>query len=632
MSTVKITDLPKITLDANTSNSIFVMVDITSDTTNMVTGTQIANNLYLNNTLNVGANPVLLHDVSAQFSGNNADYLQINNQNFASSGSVDYIGTADIGSDANNYIDFGINNSTYSDPLYSSSKALDGYLYVHGSTDQSYTGNLVLGTSSSHANVVLIAGGTTSSNVVGRISSSVFDLLKDVRVTGNTSVTGSYVFNDGTIQSTSANTTINSANTWLQANDLTTLTTAKSYTDAANTWLQANTGAGIIAANTSLKSYVDNTVAASLQSQITSNVNVLNASVSSAYSRANTSANSFVGTTGSATPASGVVTLTSGNGVTTVGSGSTITINTAQDIRTTASPAFNALTLANALPLASGGTGVTTSTGSGSVVLSTSPTLVTPILGTPTSGTLTNCTGYTYANLSGTTPTWNQNTTGTASNITGTLAVSQGGSGATATTGSGNNVLSTSPTLVTPNLGTPTTLVGTNITGTAASLTVGNATTASNLNGTWAQMPAGTVTNFFQASAPTGWTQNTSYSNHMMRIVSGAGGGSGGTMSPILNNVVPSHTHGFSTGGASANHVHYDAGHSHSFNIYNAGVYGSGPGANVARWGINSSTDTGYASIGYMSNDHSHSGSTDNGSSQTNWTPQYIDNILCSKN
>ena len=428
------------------------------------------------------------------------------------------------------------------------------------------------------------------------------------------------------------NNTINSANTWLQANDLTTLTTAKSYTDAANTWLQANTGAGIIAANTSLKSYVDNTVAASLQSQITSNVNVLNASVSSAYSRANTSANSFVGTTGSATPASGVVTLTSGNGVTTVGSGSTITINTAQDIRTTASPAFNALTLANALPLASGGTGVTTSTGSGSVVLSTSPTLVTPILGTPTSGTLTNCTGYTYANLSGTTPTWNQNTTGTASNITGTLAVSQGGSGATATTGSGNNVLSTSPTLVTPNLGTPTTLVGTNITGTAASLTVGNATTASNLNGTWAQMPAGTVTNFFQASAPTGWTQNTSYSNHMMRIVSGAGGGSGGTMSPILNNVVPSHTHGFSTGGASANHVHYDAGHSHSFNIYNAGVYGSGPGANVARWGINSSTDTGYASIGYMSNDHSHSGSTDNGSSQTNWTPQYIDNILCSKN
>lgn len=54
---------------------------------------------------------------------------------------------------------------------------------------------------------------------------------------------------------------------------------------------------------------------------------------------------------------------------------------------------LSSLTLGAALPVASGGTGVTTSTGSGNNVLSTSPTLVTPVLGTPTSGTLTNCTG-----------------------------------------------------------------------------------------------------------------------------------------------------------------------------------------------------------------------------------------------
>jgi hypothetical protein len=60
-------------------------------------------------------------------------------------------------------------------------------------------------------------------------------------------------------------------------------------------------------------------------------------------------------------------------------------------------------------------------TGSGTVVaLATSPTFVTPLLGTPTSGNLVNCTGYTYANLAGTVPTWNQNTTGTAANITAT--------------------------------------------------------------------------------------------------------------------------------------------------------------------------------------------------------------------
>jgi len=38
-------------------------------------------------------------------------------------------------------------------------------------------------------------------------------------------------------------------------------------------------------------------------------------------------------------------------------------------------------------------TSLTGQTGTGSFVGSTSPTLVTPILGTPTSGTLTNCTG-----------------------------------------------------------------------------------------------------------------------------------------------------------------------------------------------------------------------------------------------
>ncbi len=57
-----------------------------------------------------------------------------------------------------------------------------------------------------------------------------------------------------------------------------------------------------------------------------------------------------------------------------------------------------------ALPVANGGTGVTTSTGSGNAVLSTSPTFVTPVLGTPSSGTLSSCTvdgtnGVGYINI-----------------------------------------------------------------------------------------------------------------------------------------------------------------------------------------------------------------------------------------
>ena len=44
------------------------------------------------------------------------------------------------------------------------------------------------------------------------------------------------------------------------------------------------------------------------------------------------------------------------------------------------------------LKVTKGGTGVGTSTGTGSNVLSNSPTLVTPALGTPASGNLSNCT------------------------------------------------------------------------------------------------------------------------------------------------------------------------------------------------------------------------------------------------
>jgi hypothetical protein len=78
---------------------------------------------------------------------------------------------------------------------------------------------------------------------------------------------------------------------------------------------------------------------------------------------------------------------------------------------------------AGTLPVVAGGTGVTTSTGSGSVVLSTSPALVTPALGTPTSGNFSTGT-FTW-------PTFNQNTTGTASNVTGTVAIANGGTGQT---------------------------------------------------------------------------------------------------------------------------------------------------------------------------------------------------------
>jgi hypothetical protein len=94
-----------------------------------------------------------------------------------------------------------------------------------------------------------------------------------------------------------------------------------------------------------------------------------------------------------------------------------------------------AITVNNSLPMVYPGAGIPNSTGTawgtsysttgtGTVLaLATSPSFVTPILGTPQSGNFSTGT-FTW-------PTFNQNTTGTAANVTGTVAVINGGTGQT---------------------------------------------------------------------------------------------------------------------------------------------------------------------------------------------------------
>jgi hypothetical protein len=100
---------------------------------------------------------------------------------------------------------------------------------------------------------------------------------------------------------------------------------------------------------------------------------------------------------------------------------------------------------------------MTNETGSGSLVFATSPTLVTPLLGTPTSGDLTNCTGYSSNNLAGSAAGVNT--------FLGTPSSANLRTAMTDETGTGSLVFATSPTLVTPILGTPTSGTLTNVTG-----------------------------------------------------------------------------------------------------------------------------------------------------------------------
>ncbi len=182
--------------------------------------------------------------------------------------------------------------------------------------------------------------------------------------------------------------------------------------------------------------------------------------------------------------------------------------------------------------------------------------------------------------------------------------------------------------------------------------------------------PSGTVMVFHQASAPTGWTKSTAQNNKALRVVSGTGGGSGGSWnlsSGVTSSSTGAHTH------SGPSHTHSTPNHSHSHSL-SAGShtlstsqmpshnhtrftnYGSNSwgGTTLARAKFRSYGEgpshwdsTGVGSTGGgSSHSHSLSGSITSGGSGTSgsggtgttsssggtaFAPQYIDVIVCSK-
>jgi hypothetical protein len=91
--------------------------------------------------------------------------LQMNIQNLSNGGSAssDIVATADTGTDIINYVDLGINSSTYNNADYTITGPLDSYLYANG-------GDLAIGTATPAQTVKIHTGGTLASNLRATIS------------------------------------------------------------------------------------------------------------------------------------------------------------------------------------------------------------------------------------------------------------------------------------------------------------------------------------------------------------------------------------------------------------------------------------------------------------------------------
>jgi len=248
--------------------------------------------------------------------------------------------------------------------------------------------------------------------------------------------------NDATTLAT-AKAYTDTANTFLQANDATTLATAKAYTDTANTFLQANDATTLATA----KAYANTIVAANvvtLQSQIASNVVTIQGQIASNISLLSSSANAsnlITGTIPAARlPNSGVTANTYGSTtqipVLQIDATGRVTTASNTAISTTLPISGNTGTgsislLTQTLNVNSSNTSVITTSASGQTIT------ISPVVSGVTAGSYGSVTAI---------PVLTVDTFGRVQSLT-TSPVS--------TTGTGNTVLSISPTLITPNIGTP---------------------------------------------------------------------------------------------------------------------------------------------------------------------------------
>ena len=150
-------------------------------------------------------------------------------------------------------------------------------------------------------------------------------------------------------------------------------------------------------------------------------------------------------------------------------------------------------------------------------------------------------------------------------------------------------------------------------------------------------IPQSSVAVFYQSSAPTGWTQSTAHNDKALRVVSGSGGGSGGSISfssAFPNSVKPISSTFPISGSVSPTTITAATipNHSHA----NGGAIGLSPGggdvASGAGWTRNSPGTGGISGFtGGGAHSHPWSG-TASFSASVDVRCQYIDVIIASFN
>ena len=143
--------------------------------------------------------------------------------------------------------------------------------------------------------------------------------------------------------------------------------------------------------------------------------------------------------------------------------------------------------------------------------------------------------------------------------------------------------------------------------------------------GVGADFPSGTVVLFYQASAPTGWTQVTSLNDYDLRLVSGTGGTTGGTTaySTVFTNQTPTISGSFSVGATTLSTAQMPS-HTHNFYVDGGGPLGAQGVANADVACPTSATGGGGS--------HTHSFSGSGTSSAVTLNVRYANIIICSKN